>query len=208
MRGMPDASVDAVITDPPYGIRYCSNYYKDGNPFGEMANDDKYPANLIAEFKRVARKAVLSFCRWEALFTVPPPTSFIAWIKNNWTAGDLLHAYGRMWEGILFYALKEHGFDTRPPDVFQCNRVPHNQLLHPTQKPVALMEWLISRNTKPNDTVLDPFMGSGTTGVACVKLNRNFIGVEINPVYFAIAQKRIAEARAQLHLPPEENVAN
>ncbi|NMA26112.1 MAG: site-specific DNA-methyltransferase, partial [Clostridiales bacterium] len=68
---------------------------------------------------------------------------------------------------------------------------------HPTQKPVELAAHFIRLHTRPGDTVLDPFMGSGTTGVAAVKLGRNFIGIEIDKGYFEIAQKRIAEAQRQ-----------
>ena len=75
---------------------------------------------------------------------------------------------------------------------------------HPTQKPVPLIAWCMERAKIPiGATVLDPFMGSGTTGVACVRTGRNFIGIEIDPTYFAIAQRRIAEAQAQLALPME-----
>lgn len=66
---------------------------------------------------------------------------------------------------------------------------------HPSPKPLDLIMWLVE--TTSAQTILDPFMGSGTTGVACVKLNRNFIGIEINPDYFAIAQRRIADAQKQ-----------
>jgi site-specific DNA-methyltransferase (adenine-specific) len=69
--------------------------------------------------------------------------------------------------------------------------------LHPTQKPVSLYEYLIRTYTNPDDTVLDICMGSGTTGVACVKTQRNFIGCELKPEYFEIAQRRIAEAQLQ-----------
>lgn len=72
---------------------------------------------------------------------------------------------------------------------------------HPTQKPVPLMVYLVNTFTNPGDTVLDLAMGSGTTGVACCKLGRNFVGVELSPGYFAIAQRRIAAAQAQLVLP-------
>jgi len=65
------------------------------------------------------------------------------------------------------------------------------------------MRWILERTTRPAETVLDPFMGSGTTGVACVQTGRNFIGIEIEPKYFEIAQRRIAEAEAQLRLPLE-----
>lgn len=79
-----------------------------------------------------------------------------------------------------------------------CTNYPHNILefatetgLHPTQKPMALMEYLINTYTKEGDTVLDFCMGSGTTGVACKNLNRNFIGIELEKKYFEIAEKRI-----------------
>jgi site-specific DNA-methyltransferase (adenine-specific) len=74
---------------------------------------------------------------------------------------------------------------------------------HPTEKPTAVIERCIEMTTPPGATVLDPFMGSGTTGVACVRTGRNFIGIEIDPTYFAIAERRIAEAQAQLALPME-----
>lgn len=77
-------------------------------------------------------------------------------------------------------------------------RFPHEaKPVHPTQKPVALMEYLIRTYTNPGDTVLDNTMGSGTTGVACVNTGRNFIGIEMDAEYFAIAEARIAEASAQ-----------
>lgn len=71
---------------------------------------------------------------------------------------------------------------------------------HPTQKPIALYAYLIRTYTNPGDTVLDFTCGSGTTGVACIKTGRNFIGCEIDPTYFAVAQKRISEAAMQLPL--------
>jgi len=74
---------------------------------------------------------------------------------------------------------------------------------HPTQKPVALMEYLIKTYTHEGETVLDFAMGSGTTGVACCNLNRNFIGIELDPGYFDIAQRRIAEAKG---IPPVPEV--
>ena len=72
---------------------------------------------------------------------------------------------------------------------------------HPTEKPLPLMERLVEMLTPEGATVLDPFMGSGTTGVACVQTGRNFIGIEIDPTYFAIAERRIEEARQQLRMP-------
>lgn len=71
----------------------------------------------------------------------------------------------------------------------------------PTQKPVDLCAYLINTYSNPGDTIFDPFMGSGTTGVACVQTGRNFIGIEIDPTYYAIAEKRIKDAQMQLRLP-------
>lgn len=75
------------------------------------------------------------------------------------------------------------------------------KLLHPTQKPVSLLEWLIATYTNPGDTVLDPTMGSGTTGYACARLGRSFIGIEKDKTYFDVAAKRIDDERARLGLP-------
>jgi DNA modification methylase len=88
--------------------------------------------------------------------------------------------YSQMWHGVARWATEGR--------------------LHPTQKPIGLMKWCIERYTSAGDTVLDPFMGSGTTGVACVQTGRNFIGIEIDPTYFAIAERRIAEAQMQPRL--------
>jgi len=76
----------------------------------------------------------------------------------------------------------------------------HHLQNHPNEKPLSLMVKLVTMLTNPGDTVLDPFMGSGTTGVACVQLGRNFIGCEIDPKYFAIAEKRIHAATLQPQL--------
>ena len=79
-----------------------------------------------------------------------------------------------------------------PIDVQEFNRVPLGKTVHPTQKPVALLEYLIKTYTLEGETVLDNCMGSGSTGVACKNLNRKFIGIEKDETYFKIAQDRIA----------------
>ena len=72
---------------------------------------------------------------------------------------------------------------------------------HPTEKPVSLIRKIVEYSTDEGATILDPFMGSGTTGVACVQTNRNFIGIEIEPKYYDIAERRIKEAQLQLVMP-------
>ncbi len=73
-------------------------------------------------------------------------------------------------------------------------------MLHPAAKPPELIAGLIEQMTDPGDTILDPFMGSGSTGVACVRTGRNFIGMEIDPAYYATAQRRIADEQAKTSL--------
>ena len=92
---------------------------------------------------------------------------------------------------------KNHSGHYYPKSIVDKTNAYHHNRFHPTQKPVELMEYLIRTYTNKGDTVLDITMGSGTTGVACVQTGRNFIGIEIDPDYFAIAEKRIAEA--QIH---------
>jgi site-specific DNA-methyltransferase (adenine-specific) len=184
--------VDLVLTDPPYGMNYYSNHYKGLNPHKPIANDDTYPSDLIPIWKDLSNKAVLSFCRWDNLSTVPKPKSFIAWIKNNWTAGDLLHEYGRQWEGILFYPMTNHSWVNRPSDVMVCDK--ERPYYHPTEKPVDLMSRLISQNTMKGDVVLDPFLGSGTTAVAAKLLGRKCIGIEIDESYCKIAAIRCSQS--------------
>lgn len=84
----------------------------------------------------------------------------------------------------------------QPSDILEFNVVPNRKnKLHPTQKPIELLEYLINTYSNEGDVVLDTFMGSGSTGVACQNLNRNFIGIEIDKHYFEIAEKRLNEAK-------------
>lgn len=185
-------SVDAVVTDPPYGMEFRSNYRTIRPKFHAIANDDTADA-LVWACGIDATHSKYVFCRWDNLREVPKPRSCVTWIKNNWSMGDLTGEHARQTEIALFYPGPGHFFPCgRPSDVIQAPRTGNEW--HPTEKPVQLM-WHVARWT--NGTILDPFMGSGTTGVACVKLGRKFIGIEIEPKYFDIACRRITEAYKQ-----------
>ncbi len=107
--------------------------------------------------------------------------------------GDLEHELGRQTEIAIFYPGQKHDWPSkRPTDVIKCPRTGNEY--HPTEKPVALMREVISWT---RGVVCDPFMGSGSTGVAAVQLGRSFVGVEINKQYFDIACKRIEDAQRQ-----------
>ena len=188
MKQMKDNSVDLVITDPPYGISFQSNHRKEKHL--EIIGDDKLPIEIINECFRVAKKAVYIFCRWDNIYELPKPRSIIAWVKNNWSMGDLNHEHGRQWEAICFYPQDEHEFIKRIPDVIKCNRTGNE--LHPTQKPVKLIREIIKANK--GQIILDPFIGSGTTALACKQLNRDFIGFELEKKYFDIAINRLKQS--------------
>ena len=114
------------------------------------------------------------------------------WVKNNRTAGDLQAAFGKQYEFIILANKGRAKFNgKRLSDVWSFNRVAGKEQLHQNQKPLELMERIIVKHSKPNDVVLDPFMGSGTTAVACIKKGRKYIGFEIHKEYYKLCTERI-----------------
>ena len=179
-----------IVTDPPYGMSFISN--RRAMKHKAIANDENVECfDFVAGLEADHSKYV--FGRWENLHDLLPPASVITWVKNNHSMGDLKHEHGRQTEQIFFYQGKNHFFPTRRPnDVIRADRTGNN--LHPTQKPVGLMSAIL---TWTAGTVFDPFMGSGSTAVACAKYKRSFIGIEIDPEYFEIACRRVEEAYRQ-----------
>ncbi len=179
--------VDLVLTDPPYGMQFQSNYRIVKH--AKIANDTSLPLDLIWLAISKAQRAAYVFCRWDNLPQMPHPKSVVAWVKNNWSMGDLEHEHGRQWEACCFYAMPDHEFIKRIPDVIVCDRTGNN--LHPTEKPIELLSKIISANV--GDTILDPFMGSGTTLRAAKDLRRRAIGIEIEERYCEIAARRLQQ---------------
>ncbi len=183
-------SVGAVVTDPPFGMSFQSNFR--GVKHEKIANDST--SDLLRWVcEQEADHAKYVFCRWDNLFEIPKPKSLVTWVKNNWSMGDLEHEHARQTEVAAFYPGPDHFFPKgRPQDVIRAPRTGNE--FHPTEKPVQLMmafvEWTSGK-------VLDPFMGSGTTGIACAKLGRPFIGMELHEPYFDIACERIRKAYSQ-----------
>jgi DNA modification methylase len=180
MRGMEAGSVDAVITDPPYGINIAGHPFRQKFP---KQNWDFMPASSTAidELLRVSATQII----WGGnFFELPTSRCWLVWDKVQ--PEDFSSA---------MVELAWTSFDS-PAKLFRRHVVSYEKF-HPTTKPVELMRWCLSTYTSVGDTIFDPFMGSGTTGVACMQLGRNFIGCEIAPGFFAIAEKRIAQAAAQ-----------
>ena len=180
--------VDLVLTDPPYGMNFQSNHR--AIKHDRIAGDSTLPLELILDAINHAIRAAYVFCRWDNLSQLPPPSSVIAWVKNNWSMGDLKHEHGRQWEACCFYPKTEHEFIKRIPDVIHANRT--GNALHPTEKPWKALATIIAANV--GNTVLDPFMGSGTTLRAAKDLGRKAIGIEIEEKYCEIAAKRMSQS--------------
>ena len=176
--------VDAVVTDPPYGIGMDGG--KIGKAVYEQADWDKAPADVAP----LLGLDVPSIIWGGNYFNVPPSSNWIVWDKRNdpTTFADCELAWTNLAGAVRVFRWLWSG-------PYQQKR--EMRFGHPTQKPLELMQWCIERLPDPSRTILDPFMGSGTTGVACQKLGRRFIGIEIEPRYFDIACRRIEQAMAQ-----------
>ena len=171
---MPVDKVDAIITDPPYDF--------------DWEEKDRFHS----EFERIAKLSIV-FCPPENQWKIfPRATQYLFWIKPISTK-NTSKSYSRFVEMIQVFGRHEwntHRHWSQYTNVFH-DLVEERD--HPYRKPLSLMERLVLNHTQEGDWVLDPFMGSGTTGVASLKNNRNFIGVELDPVNFDMAKRRLQE---------------
>ena len=193
LRRMPDKSVDCIITDPPYGI---------GCDYGASFDDSVENLQLLIrdalpEMRCVARRVALT----SGITNVrlyPQPTWMLAWLFTS----NRLTPWGFPgWQPVLVYgADPDFRLQIRRTDTIRSYvpSAPENEPnTHPCPKSINFVRKLINRVApSPADTILDPFMGSGTTGVAAIQLGHRFIGIEINGDYLAISKRRIAEARS------------
>lgn len=217
MRAMPDNSIDAVITDPPYcsggvsesartsakkhGVRGDKPYFK------WFVGDNMGTAGLTYLLRSVAFESLrllkdsgsmLVFCDWRMVPNIAPAIesagfryqNMIVWDKGNMGLGTGFRAQHEI---ILHMtAGKPKYFDKATANVIQSKRVTANKRQHQTQKPQDLMEKLINVVCPDEGTVLDPFGGSGTTAIAAKETNRNFICIERDQDYAEIARQRVA----------------
>lgn len=175
--------VDAVITDPPYGININkSNRLSVSRGFGSDSWD-KTPADV--DF--ILQLNVPSIIWGGNYFNLPATRCVLCWDKNN--SGRDFADFELAWTNLDSVAR-----------IITCR--PMNMdggKVHPTQKPISVMKWCIDKIGN-SETIFDPFMGSGSTGVAAVQMDRKFIGIEIDNKYFDIACKRIEDAQRQERL--------
>jgi site-specific DNA-methyltransferase (adenine-specific) len=218
MASLPDGSVDAVITDPPYEAEAHTEHRMVARAGGRLECEpiafppitEQARLESARQMARLARRWILVFCqveaamKWRAALEAGGAVykRTCQWIKPDGKpqySGDrpgigyesivACHAPGRSaWNGG-----GSHG-------VFIINKGGDPRTGHQTQKPIALMELLVRLFSDKGELILDPFGGSGTTGVAAIRQGRRFLGWELDPTYAAIARKRIAAAREQLEL--------
>ena len=197
------SSVDAVIADPPYGIDYQSAWRTDRAQWKpKSANDGRpfvwwlFPSNRLAK----ASACLLCFCRWDVQQAFQDAMEWAGWdVKSQIIWDREAHGMGDLngspapQHDVLWFGVKGnykfHG--NRPKSVVRSMRLGGEELTHPNEKPVDLIQQLAVDYSPPGGTVLDCFLGSGTTAVACIRTGRRFIGVELNRKHFDDACARI-----------------
>lgn len=193
LRKMPDKSVDCIVTDPPYGVGL--NY--GCGVVDSVETVEHIARTILPEMTRVAHRVVLT-CGVTNLALYPPATWTLCW---HWPACTRWCKWGfNTWQPILVYGKDPYlanRMGGRPDSISKVHSSSKDKNAHPCPKPVDFMVKLIRRvSVHTSDTILDPFLGSGTTGVAAAMLSRRrFIGIDINPDYVALARARIDAAR-------------
>lgn len=208
MGNIQDESIDLIVTDPPYKVITGgkNNGRNSKRPVGILTNNDGYfdnipsPKQYMSELFRVLKNEThcyifsnaicLSEMLTEAQLAGFKLHNILIWEKNNCTPSQW---YMKNCEYILFLrkgSAKYINNIGQSKTVHKFNNITGRKV-HPTEKPVDLLEFYIKNSSNVGDVVLDPFMGSGSTGVACVNTKRNFIGIELDEKYFNIAKEHI-----------------
>lgn len=198
LKAIPDNSIDLLLTDPPYGIKENSHRQQSRTKLAPTTNygafdwDQKLDAVYFKEMLRVARAAIIFGGNYYADF-LPPSSCWIVWDKDNaesnfadcelaWTSfNSAVRKIKWRWNGMIQEDMK----DKEPR-------------YHPTQKPLAVMKWILRKYSQENDIILDPFLGSGTTAVAAASLGRRWSGIEKDPKYCDIARRRLSEVQSEM----------
>lgn len=188
MREIPDKSVDLVLTDPPYNVGI--NF---GNEYDDNRIDyESWCYSWFTECIRIGRGVIFTpgIANLD-MWLKYKPRWVIAWFKPN--SMKRITIGFNCWEPLLLFgnpSIKSYR------DAFEAPTIPQKSK-HPTPKPVNLFIKLVKAFSEPDALVLDPFLGSGTTAIACKKTGRNFIGIDINPDYCEYAKKRISKVNNQ-----------
>ena len=178
MKSLPDKAFDLIVTDPPYGLGIAGNPVR--QKFERKDWDNATPEKEVFEqMFRVSKNQII----WGGnYYPLPPHKNYLVWDKFQPEKFTL-----------AMCEMAWTSFDM-PAKIFRYSVQREGANIHPTQKPVSLMKWCIAKFAETGQSIFDPFMGSGTTGVAALELGLSFIGCEISAEYFAIAEKRLQQA--------------
>ena len=210
IKELPEKSIDLIVTDPPYYISSRGNAGNAGgmwqlkkNMSGKIFNTIPHITEYISSFYRILKEGghlylMTNHKNLQEFLNETTNSGFkftksLIWDKGNKIMGQY---YMSQFEYILFFR-KGKGIKINDCGISDLISIPNvklkenNKNLHDTEKPVSLMEILIKNSSKENEIILDPFMGIGASGVAALKNNRKFIGVEIEQNYYEIAKTRI-----------------
>ena len=199
MRGLPDKCVDLVLTDPPYGIGEAKGKNKTRGKLAKAKDygvddwDDRIPERgVFDEIRRVSKHAIIFGGNYFAEYLDNSPC-WLVWDKDNGGCdfADCELAWTNFHTAVRKFTFRWHG-------MLQGDMKEKETRYHPTQKPVKLFRQILDSYSNPGDIILDPFLGSGTTAVACVETGRHFIGIELEEKYCEIARRRVAEATPSL----------
>lgn len=198
--------IDAVITDPPYGVNFSGSTTKHSGKHGfryesfidTTENVRELIVPRLMAFVRASGRAVFTPGTRNARLYPQPDGEGVIWYPSGANMGP----WGFITHQPIYYYGKcpylSTGSGSRPTGFKTTEAAEENG--HPCPKPIGQMTWLVNRGSRGVDVVCDPFMGSGTTGVACANLGRKFIGIEIEPKYFDIACERIDNAYRQARM--------
>lgn len=229
MKQIPDKSVDMILCDLPYGIIDCKwdiiiPFDKLWEQYNRIIKDNGAILLFGSEpFSSMLRMSALKIYKYDWVWNkrkVGNPfngkympqkihETISVFCKKtplyNPQMIDIKPRKSKMYKNTIktnkrFKSIDRFYTQKYPQSIIDISNANNANKMHPTQKPVALCEYLIKTYTNENDVVLDNCMGSGTTGVACKHLNRNFIGIELDPNYFEIAKNRIENEPTQLTL--------
>ena len=198
MKNIEDGSIDLVITDPPYGTNLTPQRKNGKFKNTKVINDDNlnWLPTLVDELYRVSKNTVCIFCGWQTIdkFKLAFENKFIVknilvWNKDWFGMGN---NYRPNYELILLLCKTNVKTKSKnKSNILTYRRLSPQKMKHSCEKPIPLLEDLILELSDENNIILDCFMGSGSTGEACLCNNRKFIGVEIDEKYFNIAKDRI-----------------
>lgn len=204
LKNISDNSIDCIITDPPYNINYQSGARVMNKKFDYMENDNNdFRFNIYPIlFNKLKKNSVcLIFCSFKnyaydyiELLKYFNIKNAIIWYKPGGGIGDLKHSLSTDYEMIIVAHkgnCKIQG--KRIGSIWKTTKINPNKIIHPTQKPTSLINKLLNKFSIRSDTILDPFLGSGTTARACKDLGRKCIGIEISKAYCQIAVQRLGQ---------------